>query len=671
MAFNRSFIAAGLGAFALLGVVASAGAEVRIANHTPALTSRSTDLGAVDPAGTVRVTLWLKPHARSLLSDTVAAQAAGQVGLLSNTELLGRHAPSAAELGVVVDFLRSQGLTIEKVGAGNLFVIASGSASVVQATFAVELRQFAFRGKNFHANTAAPSLPDAVAPLVASVGGLTSLGMRPMLVRPERHEAVGTPRAIGTNPNGFLFAAQCFYGTSQVSASGAGASATYSGNVYGADISNGSFGTVAPCGYQPSDLQAAYNLNPLYRAGLDGTGQTIAIVDAYGSTNIQSDLAAFSQIMGLPPADLTVVGTPTEVTYSGTTNAGWADETTIDVEWAHAIAPGAKILLVVAPDNSLDNLLIGNLIAAATPGVSVVSNSWSSWESFTDVPTREITDAILQIASAQGVGINFSSGDAGDESVNLGYSDVDYPASSPYATSIGGVSVGVNAQGHINFQTAWGNTFTRVIHSPAEGGAPYDPPENLGFIGGGGGGTSNVYPAPSFQHALGSNRRMVPDISWVADPYTGVEIVQAYDAQGDLGISVFGGTSVACPMFSALWSIAAQRAGHALGQAAPYLYRLPEGAITDVLAASSSTNVSGQLVDSFGAQPLTSWDLALPLQGQSTFLSALYNSPYSQRWYVLGFGLDSTLSAGPGWDPATGLGVPNGAAFVRAFGRRN
>jgi hypothetical protein len=89
----------------------------------------------------------------------------------------------------------------------------------------------------------------------------------------------------------------------------------------------------------------------------------------------------------------------------------------------------------------------------------------------------------------------------------------------------------------------------------------------------------------------------------------------------------------------------------------------------DVLPTpTSSHNVTGVLTDSGGTQSLTSWDLALPLQGQQTFYSALYNSPYSTRWFVITFGNDSTLHAAPGWDPATGLGTPNGWNFVHAFG---
>jgi subtilase family serine protease len=187
-------------------------------------------------------------------------------------------------------------------------------------------------------------------------------------------------------------------------------------------------------------------------------------------------------------------------------------------------------------------------------------------------------------------------------------------------------------------------------------------------LAGGGGGISNVYPQPSWQHGLGGSRRMLPDISWVADPATGVEIIFTADAAGDLAIEVIGGTSVSCPMFSGLWGIATQRAHHRLGNAAPRLYRLPAGAITDVDATPSSPdNVTGTLSDANGTQHLTATELAAPLQGLPSFFSALYNSPFSTRWFVITFGVDSSLQAGPGWDQATGLGTPNGWSFVQSF----
>jgi subtilase family serine protease len=152
----------------------------------------------------------------------------------------------------------------------------------------------------------------------------------------------------------------------------------------------------------------------------------------------------------------------------------------------------------------------------------------------------------------------------------------------------------------------------------------------------------------------------------VADPYTGVEIVDT--ESGDTFMEVIGGTSLACPTFSAIWAIANQAAPYSfIGQAAPILYGLPAGAITDIIAVEGANNVTGFTHVVHGSPATVDYsaeDLVQPLDGVTDFVSALYNSPKSTSWYVLGFGLDSSLITGTGWDDVTGLGTPNGATFV-------
>ena len=658
--------------------------------------SLSQDLGPVDQSTPMQITVWLNLHDRAGLERAVAAQRAGAAPPLSEAQIQSRYVPSAADVNAVSQFLKSSGLTVGAVGADNLFVRATGSTGAIESALHIELHKFSFRQRTFQASAAMPTFPSNIAPLVSSVGGLNTFGMTPKIARrASGKDLVTLARAsdgeseptlqvpLSAQSNGLFFSAQCFYPPMTVSFAGATstatgsamngtATATYRGNRYGADISNTTIGQLPPCGYQPSDLQTAFNLTPLYKAGLNGTGVTIAIVDAFGSENIVQDAQTFSAAMGLPAPQLTVVGTPTETGYSGDANSGWADETTLDVEWVHSIAPNAKILLVIAPSNYDSDLFNAIATAASTPGVVAISNSWGEWEIAEGVGGLQTDDAVLLLADARGVAVNFSSGDSGNEAVNLGFADANYPASSPYATAVGGVSVGLNPAKKINFLSAWGTNITEIADTTALGSPPIDPPLNEGFLYGGGGGASDHYAQPSFQRNLPGDRRMLPDVAWVADPYTGVEIVETECAPvvptcGQY-ISVIGGTSLASPMFTALWGIASQKAGHRLGQAAPYLYNLPNGAITDVVAPSSPTNVSGEVTDSQGTLQYGPWDLAAPTQGALSYYSALYNSPFSTRWFVLMFGTDSTLQAAPGWDPATGLGVPNGWNFVESFG---
>ena len=653
-----------------------------MASGGPSLLSRATDLGPVDAASPIDITIWMKLHDQAGLDALVSAQQAGKSGYLSIQQVRAQHAPSSADVAKVAAFLKTQGFTVS-AGQDNLSVKASGTAARVQSAFHVELHQYDLYGRTFRASARSATLPPDLVPLVAAVGGLSSLRPEPQIARVGKNAATSIhttaeaeqfepqPLLLGTQPNGLVFSAQCFFPPATESFSGNGVNATYQGNRYGTPL-----GTAAPnappCGYQPSDIQTAYNLTPLYQHGLNGTGTTIAIVDAYGSTTIAHDAQAFSAAMGLPAINLTVIGTPTESNFSGDANSGWATETTLDVEWVHAVAPGAKIVLVVTPTNSFSDLFNGIITAASTPGVVAISNSWSGFDvgNVGDGEFYRAADSVLQEIGAAGISVDFSTGDSGDNASQLGglYTSTGWPASSPFATGVGGVSVSLDQNKHIAWQTSWGTELTEIADTVALGSPPLDIPNNEGFDAGGTGGFSDIYPKPFWQFGVPGDRRGTPDISWVADPFTGVEIIFTADAAGDLGIEPIGGTSVACPMFTALWGIATQRAHHLLGQAAPRMYRIfPESeAITDIVSMSSQNNVTGTVWDAGGTNPIRATELAAPLNNQPKFISALYNSPHSTRWFVLMFGVDSTLQAGPGWDVATGLGSPNGWAFVQA-----
>jgi subtilase family serine protease len=134
---------------------------------------------------------------------------------------------------------------------------------------------------------------------------------------------------------------------------------------------------------------------------------------------------------------------------------------------------------------------------------------------------------------------------------------------------------------------------------------------------------------------------------------------------GGTPLAGIGGTSLACPIFSALWAIADQAAGAPLGQAAPLLYRLPATAITDVIPVNSTTNVSGIIVDSSGETDYSPGALLAPLDTTTQYVSTLWNLG-SGIYVDLSFGTDSSLTVTPGWDNVTGLGVPNGVAFINA-----
>jgi subtilase family serine protease len=394
----------------------------------------------------------------------------------------------------------------------------------------------------------------------------------------------------------------------------------------------------------------------------------IVITDAFGSPTIETDAEVFSQVYGLPdltPSNFQVLRAPGAVHNPGKGHfggsAGWRLEISLDVEWAHAIAPGANIVLVIGPNNANDLDEAVNYAVVHHLG-NTISNSWSSIEGFGN-PARFIRDnRILQSAAVQGIDVNFSSGDSGDFAAAVGFKTVGFPGNSPFATSIGGTSLALNPDNTINFQTGWGNNLTRIVDTIALGSPPVVPPLQLGFQGGAGGGTSLTFAKPSFQSGLPGSMRMVPDIAMLADPFTGVEVIETVG--GQLSVGVVGGTSVACPMFSAIMGIASQKAGHGLGQAAQLVYNLPAGAVSDIVPVSSPNNATGVIN---GTTIETADDLAAPLDGTTSYYSALYNSPFSTRWFVITFGTDSSLTTGPGWDNVTGVGTPDGWNFVTAL----
>ena len=645
-------------------------------HQTPAFVSTARDLGPEDSSKQITLHVWLRLHDRDSLRELVRQQhdpASGNYrAWLTRQEFSARHAPTTEDVARVKDFLAAHGLRVVGVGDRNFYVKTEGTIGDVQKAFHVQMHRFEVRGEEFRSNTADPEIEASLAPLIGRVGGLTSQVFNSHLARPINPETGQPfpPVPFSGQPAGAFLAANCFRPSQTVmfSQDGYAPKAFYAGNRYGSQI-NSSAPNLPPCGYQPSEVQTAYNLNGVYAAGWNGAGQTIVIIDAYGSPTIAVDSSVFSSFYGLAPLNLTVYQPGGPPAF----NSGWASETTLDVEWAHAVAPGASIALVEAPSNSFDDLDTAILFAVENGLGNVISNSYGTEEANLGGSPYTYLDDLLLFAGSLGISVNYSSGDNGDFAAIEGFADVSYPASSPYATGVGGTTLALKTDNTMFFQTGWGNNETRIASATDSHGynPPVVPPLHLGFVYGAGGGTSTVYAKPPFQSNLPGGFRMVPDIAYLADPYTGVEIIcntgSCSGSGNSLSVYSIGGTSLACPMFSAMWAIANQKAGVPLGQAAPWLYTLPAGAITDVTPPNPNLNVAGFITQVGGAMtPESAAMLAAPLGTSTPFFSALYNGT-STRWYVLTFNTDSSLSASVGWDDVTGLGTPNGLWFVNAF----
>jgi len=645
-----------------------------IANNVPGFTKAATLVGLTEPTKIIDVMVWLKPRDKAGLDRLVASlydpTAANYRHWLTPSGFAAAYAPTDEDASTVAQFLSSSGLSVLAVGPQNMFVRAQGSVASVNRAFQVKLHDFNFRGQTLYANTGAPTVAGAAGSLISAVYGLHNLTYtHPNATRSVISGGAGKQTssriAAASAP---VISSKCVSGTETESFLSGGTTypdVTLKGNAYSPDA-----GSVGGCGYTPPEIQAAYQLTTLYKKGYDGAGQTIVIIDWCGSPTILADANKFSAAYGLPaltPANFKIINSSTPPI------CGAVDpEINIDVEWAHAIAPGAKIDLVVPPSASFADVDSGEFFAIVNGLGSVISGSYGS-EEYLDTPAELVTESLInEIAAVQGIAANFATGDNGDDTYDFPQFDpasVNAPADSPYATAVGGISLALNANGAIAWQSGWGTNLAPID----EAGFILDPPPNFSFFNfGSGGGPSAVFAKPGYQSGLSGSKRLLPDISWLADPFTGAVIVISEPFQYPEQVAeVYGGTSLACPMFSGLWAIANQVAGESLGQAAPYLYSLPAAAILDVQPVTSATNVTAKYKESATVtDTYSAAELAGPLENTTQFVSAIWNYPLAEDTvYILTFGTDTGLTTARGWDDVTGVGVPNGPAFVESFAK--
>jgi subtilase family serine protease len=655
-----------------LGFGAVSGIDVPTPPHnTPRFTAAAKNLGPVDPSSVIEVSIWLNLHNKADLDiaakDLYDKTSPNYRHWLTKSEFVSKYAPTAGEAKTVSEFFTSNGLKIVSVGPDNFYVRARGTVAQVNSAFHVSLSKYSLNGKTVRSNGNDPFISGPAAPLAAAVAGLDDVEYtHPLVSRtsnlPAPKTTTSTP-AVTPGPSDPVFTTDCFPEASRkqtLTTLGGLPTATYKGTGY----TNSTTG----CGYTPANIQAAYGLTDLYKEGFDGTGQTIVIVDWCGSPTITADANAFSAQFGLPaltPANFNIIYTPTP-SYCAAPDA----EINLDVEWAHTIAPGASIDLVVPPSATFQDTNQAVFYAANYQLGNVISNSYGAEEYYLSPSTLETMDLINEFASVLGISVNFSTGDEGDFTFDFPEfypASVSAPASSPWATGVGGTSLSLHADNSIKWQSGWGTN----INPLQSGGYVTDPPAGSGFFEyGSGGGASYFFAKPYYQSKIQSaTTRQLPDISWVADPFTGAYIaISEPFVTPSLQYTVIGGTSLACPMFSALWAIANQEAGVALGQAAPYLYHLPASAVTDIVPVNPGNNVTGFVEDSAGKTWYHASELAQPLEGTTTFGSALWNYPLNDGTvYLLTFGTDSGLVVTQGWDNVTGVGVPTGKGFADYF----
>ena len=311
--------------------------------------------------------------------------------------------------------------------------------------------------------------------------------------------------------------------------------------------------SATPTGYGPSDLQSAYGLADA--ASSNGSGETIAIVDAYDDPNAEADLATYRSYYGLS-ALTTANGGFKKVSQTGSTtslptaDSGWAGEISLDLDMASAVCPNCKILLVEAKSSSMANL--GTAVNEAVKlGAKYVSNSYGGSESSSD------TSYDSSYFNHPGVAITVSAGDEGY--------GAEYPATSRYVTAVGGTALSTSSAGRGWTEKVWNTSSTE----------------------GTGSGCSAYDAKPSWQTDTGCTKRMESDVSAVADPATGVSVYDTYGSDGT-GWNTYGGTSASAPIIAAVYALAGTPGSSDYPAQYPY-NAAGTSALNDVTSGSNGT----------------------------------------------------------------------------------
>jgi subtilase family serine protease len=580
----------------------------------------STDVG-------FRVYLgWTDPAGAAAMANAVSDPTSPSYGhYLSPAQFRKQFAPAAANVAQVQNWLRSQGFSLTYSPKNGHYVSAEGSVAQLQAAFGVSFGNYLVHGQVVRAPSSDVSVPSSIANVVRAVIGLD-----------ESYQFVQTQHRVDSNAP----PSAGFRNAPPLSAYWAQLLSPYA-------FPSGFTAVQLPStpwvitGATPDQIKGAYGIS-----GYDGSGQTVAIIDAYASPTILQDVNQWSLNRGLPtmtPGQLVQVVPPG--VYNRPQNPrqdpqGWYGEETLDVEAVHGMAPAAKIVYVGAPNNYQDldaamNHVVDEHLA------QIVTNSYGfNTELLPKGYIKPLEDTLIQ-AAIEGIGVYFSSGDNGDETSTQGYATTDWPASSPWVTAVGGTALGVSASNTRALETGWGTSSygcnkTTLVCTRA------------GWLYGAGGGVSVLFSEPEYQSNAGLklSGRGVPDVAALADPQTGLLVGQTQTFPDGAYYDEYriGGTSLASPIFAGLMALADQKAGHPHGFANPLFYANPT-AFYDV--GSVKTAVARRnFVNGVDAS-----------NGTSDFLRTF--DDYSGS---------PTQHTGPGWDNVTGLGSP-GASFLDLIGR--
>jgi subtilase family serine protease len=448
---------------------------------------------------------------------------------LSPGEFGAQFGPSSEDIDAITGWLVSSGFAVDEVAKGRLWINFSGSVADVDRAFHTEIHDYQVKGRLYHANDKDPSIPQGLSDLVAGVVSLHNFPLKMMNTGAHPIQ----PDYTDSNGNHWL---------------------------------------------SPGDFAIIYNLNALYSAGIDGSGQSIAIVGRTHPSTASSDWATFRSMMGLPPNAPQIIVNGTD---PGDLGGGEDTEADLDVEWSGAVAKNASILFVTSQTTgSTDGVTLSAQHIVDNNLAPVMSTSFGECEQDLGSSENTFYNNLWQQAAGQGITSFVSSADSGaagcdspSESTATGGLAVNGLASTPYNVAVGGTEFNEGSGNY--WYTGNSSTDVSVISYISEVAW-----NQSGNVAGGsdlwstGGGASSIYGKPTWQVAPGvptgfrGNHRYVPDVALSAATH------DAYVIEQDGNLAYVGGTSASSPSFAGLMALVVQDTGKPQGNANTYLYQI-------------------------------------------------------------------------------------------------
>ncbi|MFI9272110.1 protease pro-enzyme activation domain-containing protein [Kitasatospora sp. NPDC052896] len=631
-----------------------------LAGSQPSWATARADQGAVPASSGISVEVLLSgqdPSGLAAYAQAVSSPNGPEYHhYLTPAQQSARFGPSAAQSAAVRAWLTGSGLKI--TSSTEQYVAATGTAAQMTAAFGTPLHDYGVDGHTYYAPQHPAIVPDSVADAVLGVEGLDDA---PHVNKPASTPAVAPSAGakLVTGPNGAPY-----IGVTPCTA--------YYDQSAPKDLPK-AYGAHQPspmCGYLPNQLRGAYQVP---QSGLSGAGATVAIVDAYGSPTIGSDVDTFDRYNDFPqfkPGQFTDLSTPAHF-YDQSACGDWTPEESLDVEEVHTMAPEAKIDYVGA--NSCNDV---DFIAAESDIVDnhladIVSDSYTEDLYDTNGNTSPaLINAYVQVfeeGAAEGIGFYFASGDCADDAPAIVGSGVNcdtyssepqttFQPSIPWVTAVGATAIAIGKGRNYEFETGMGDSEATLQNGTAWSSLPGT------FSFGSGGGTSDYFAQPWYQKGVvpdsladtlltgqpaSQPMREVPDVAMEGDLLltTMVGFTQKLpDGTTGFAEQGYGGTSIACPLFAGEQTDAEQALGFPIGFANPEIYAKYQS-----LGKRAFHTVTD---DAGGRTKAVAYD------------DGVKNGVRQGRLFTLG--TDYTLKATPGYNDVSGVGSPT-LGYLESF----